>query len=158
MKRIFAFTLTLALCAALCSCGAINIEDTNGDDPSLCSLTEEDIVSGYPGSTTFGSSKSTSKSGTVFKAKKMSGVYTLDTFKPSSKDDVIVLAVTPELRSGNLRVVLLGNGELITDFPTGEASTIRLEDPECEYELVLAAESAELSVQYRATEIPSNNN
>ncbi len=158
MKKILVLILVFILCAVFCSCTAMNIEDTNGDDPSLCSITEEDIVSGRVGSTTFGSSKVTSNSGTVFKVKKMSGVYTLDTFRSSSKDNVIILTLTPELNSGNLRVLLLGDGEIITDFPIGETTTVLLDAPECKYELVLAAESAALSVQYRATEIPSNNN
>ena len=157
MKKIFVLILVSALCAVFCSCGALSIEDTNGDDPSLCSITEEDIVSGKVGSTTFGSSKVTSNSGTVFKVKKMSGVYTLDTFKSSSQDNAIILTLTPELKGGNLRVLLLGDGEVHTDFPIGETTTLMLDDPECKYELVLAAESAELSVKYRATEIPSNN-
>jgi len=153
MKKIFAIILALTLCAGLCACGmSVNIEDTNGDDPSLCSITEEDIVSGSIGSTTFGSVKTTFNSTTIFKVKKMSGVLTLDTFKSANQNKAYTVTLSSNLVSGNLRVVLLCDGKYAADFPLNETQTLVFDNPECKYELVLAAESAEFSVEYAVTE------
>lgn len=151
MKKSFVFLLALVSLVALCSCfESLNIEDTNGEDTALCSITEEDILAGNVGSTTFGSSKRTINDETTYSVMKMSGVLTLDTFKVPSKDEYYVLTVTPRLKSGNLRVLLLGDGEYLVDFPLSETTTLFLNDPDMKYELVLAAESAEFSVEFKA--------
>ncbi len=152
MNKIFVIILALTLCAGLCACGmSVNIEDTNGDDPSLCSITEEDIVSGGIGSTTFGSLKTTHNNKTVYTVKKMSGVLTLDTFKSANQNKAYTVALTTKLVSGNLRVVLLCDGKYATDFPLNETQTLVFDNPECKYEIVLAAESAEFSIEYEVT-------
>lgn len=152
MKKVLVSILAFILCAVFCSCTAMNIEDTNGEDTALCSITEEDILSGKLGSTLFGSSRVTLNDNTTYSVKKMSGVLILETIKSSNKDTVFTLTLTPELISGNLRILLLGNGELVTDFPLDKATTFFLDNPECKYELVVAGESAEFSVKYTITE------
>ena len=83
MKRIIASVLAAALLLLpLCSCSSVqHIEDTNGaEDTSLCTLTEEELVSPHPHYIMQGS-KLNQKSGAIsFATRKMSGVMTPDKF------------------------------------------------------------------------------
>ena len=84
MKRIIASVLAAALLLLpLCSCSSVqHIEDTNGaEDTSLCTLTEEELVSPHPKCLTQGSSISHYKNMVYFLPLKMSGVKTLDKFE-----------------------------------------------------------------------------
>ena len=83
MKRIIASVLAAALLLLpLCSCSSVqHIKDTNGaEDTSLCTLTEEELVSPHPKCLTQGSSISHYKNMVYFLPLKMSGVKTLDKF------------------------------------------------------------------------------
>ena len=94
MKKVLVSILAFILCAVFCSCTAMNIEDANGEDTALCSITEEDILSGKLGSTLFGSSRVTLNDNTTYSVKKMSGVLILETIKSSNKDTVFTLTLT----------------------------------------------------------------
>lgn len=148
MKRIIASVLAAALLLLpLCSCSSVqHIEDTNGaEDTSLCTLTEEELVSPHPKCLTQGSSISHYKNMVYFLPLKMSGVKTLDKFTVKAGETYeFTGAVT--VNSGNVCIYVICDGKIVLDIPTGLFNSLPLSGVEGKCELRAAAESAKFSL------------
>lgn len=148
MKRIIASVLAAALLLLpLCSCSNMqHIEDTNGaEDTSLCTLTEEELVSPHPHYIMQGS-KLNQKSGAIsFATRKMSGVMILDKFTVKAGETYeFTGAVT--VNSGNVRIYVICDGKIVLDIPTEFFNSLPLSGVEGKCELRVAAESANFSL------------
>lgn len=146
MKKIISFICMLMCCFLISSCGASHIEDTNGEDISLCSLTEEEIFAESPSYLSFGSAMTQLNNNYSFKVSKLSGVYKLDKF--SAKGGILVISANTVLEEGNLRIVLICEDEYVADIPVGENQSVTVDDPSGKYEIRLAAESAKLQFEF----------
>ncbi len=148
MKRIIASVLAAALLLLpLCSCSSVqHIEDTNGaEDISLCTLTEEELVSPHPQYIMQGS-KLNQKSGAIsFATRKMSGVMILDKFTVKAGETYEFTGATT-VNSGNVRIYIVCDGEIVLDIPTGYTTNFTLSGVEGKCELRAAAESAKFSI------------
>lgn len=131
----------------LCACSSVqHIEDTNGsEDTSLCTLTEEELVSPHPKCLTQGSSISHYKNMVYFLPLKMSGVKTLDKFTVKAGETYeFTGAVT--VNSGNVRIYVICDGKIVLDIPTGLFNSLPLSGVEGKCKLRAAAESAKFSL------------
>lgn len=148
MKKLIIFLLIATLSLTFSSCTLSHIEDTNGDNTSLCTLTEEDIL-GNNSFTQLLSSKSTWDNSLTYKANKMSGVNAI---KKSlyAQGNALVINSTITLSQGNLRVVVVCDGKIICDIPLGENQVTTIENPNGSYDIKVAGESAgfEISLEY----------
>ncbi len=147
MKKYFCIFAALLLAAALTACGGFtHIEDTNGDDTSLCALTEETLTAnGTRSLANFSSTRR--KNGEVsFRAEKMSGVRSIYCFR--AKDgETYTLEISSALENGNLRLFVWCDGEILQDVSTGEAQTVFIDGVSGRCEVRAAAESAKFSVR-----------
>ena len=146
MKRIASLLILASCVLMLFSCGAGHIEDTNGEDISLCSLTDEEI---------FGKSTSSVASGTVstqlnnkytFKANRLSGVYEYVSF---AKDrGAFIIKADTSVEEGNLRIVVLCDGKYVADIAVKTGESLRIENKlGGKYEIRFAAESAKFTFE-----------
>lgn len=138
--------LSLLLTLTLSSCSS-HIEDTNGDDISLVTLTDEDIIDGHSSCIRNVFTSTTNSDGTHVKCKKLSGVTTL-TGIGSGKN----LTYTASSTAGNIRIcVVSASGSIYADLVLDGAShTLNL--PEVSgspaYKLRVAGESAAFTIDY----------
>ena len=72
-------------------------------------------------------------------------MYELETF--TARGERLVIRTDAALTEGNLRILLLCDGEYVTDIPLG-AQTTAVENPDGRFELRLAAESAKMQMTY----------
>ncbi len=148
MKKLVALLLIAILSLTLSSCSLGHIDDTNGDDTSLCSLTEENIL-GNNSYTQMVSSISTRGNTLTYKANKMSGVNTIKK-SLQAQGEALVINSSIILNQGNLRVVVICNDEIVCDIPLGENQTTTIKNPDGKYDIKVAGESAgfEISLEY----------
>ena len=146
MKKIL-FCIMLVSVLLLCaSCGFEHIEDTNGNDTSLCTLTQEDLLAEASSYISFGSMETRINDNYSYSVKKLSGVYRLIRFPAEGSS--LTIETSAVLTQGNLRIVLLCDGEYVADIPLAENQSITIDDPSGTYSIVLGAESAELKFTY----------
>lgn len=152
MKRLLYLLIPLVLIAAILTAllivtliGKSQIEDTNGADPALCTLTDEDIFSKSTSSSSVGSVSTQINREYSYRVKKLSGVYEAVEFRASG--DTLTIQISSTLTQGNLRIVLMCDGEYVQDIPVGQDQTITIPNPDGKYAIRLAAESAELSLE-----------
>jgi hypothetical protein len=146
-KKIAILFISLLLCAVfLCSC--VHIADTNGEeDYSLGTLTEDDIINSNDFQA-MGSLKEGIQGGvTRYTAKRLSGVYTVGNVY-SKNSSCLTIRSTVTLESGNVRICLVQNGEIVCDIPVGENMETKIENPSGKYQLRVAGESASLVMEY----------
>lgn len=147
-RFVFAVCSLLLIMTLAASCSSLMIEDTNGDeDSSLATLTDEDILNGYS-SISVNSFKTTSNGVTKLSVKQFSGVQTVGMIKSGGGT---AFKASVELNSGNLEVVLVKDGEITHRIPVNEETEIIL-DQNSAYELKIAGESADFSIEYKNTE------
>lgn len=151
---LLALCLCIALPLALASCMK-HIEDTNGaDDHSLTTLTDADLVKGAASSITTSMVQSTINGKTTVKVGKLSGVTQLDKFKPFS-DKVLVYTAT--VTSGNLRLVLVREGQIVAELPAdGGEHIVPLLQEAGSVLLRAAGESAAFKLTYEVKDWPSD--
>lgn len=145
-----AATLLLILSAVLiflASCSAKHIEDTNGELTELCSITVEDIIEKRESYVTFGSVTNKTNDGIMFKAKKFSGVKSILNFKASGEKKELVINSDISLDTGNLRIVILHNGEFMSDINISGNNTVSIKNPSGVYDIRVAGESAGFDVK-----------
>ena len=150
-KRLLpALCILLLLPLLLTACR--QIEDTNGpDDISLCTLTEEEILDKSPSYSAVSSITSTQNGKRTLRIKKLSGVYALDSHLASGNTLTITLSTT--LHEGNLRIVVLCDGNYVADMPVGQNETLTLQNADGHrYQVRLAAESAKLDATLTFTD------
>lgn len=139
--RSIAILLLLLLPLLLTSCLG-QIEDTNGEDTALCTLTDEQILAEHPSISTVGSVASRVNDKQTLRVNKLSGVYVFDSFLLQNED--LSLTVSTTLHEGNLRIVLLCDGVYVQDVPIGEDQTVSIANANGRYQVRLAGESAKL--------------
>ena len=151
MKTKLLACLLCALSLALCLTACVGqIEDTNGEDTSLCAITDEDIAEKKPSYSAVGMVRSQVDGKQSVRVNQISGVYELDAYTAEGGTLTITLSTT--LYEGNLRVVLLCDGTYLQDIPVGEAQTVVIPDANGKYQIRLAAESAKLDATLTVTE------
>ena len=138
--------LCLALCAilllpCLTAC-ASQIEDTNGEDTTLCTLTQEDLLGDSVSHNAIGMVRSQLGDKQTLRANKLSGVYEFNSYVADGGTLTVTLSAT--LHAGNLRAVLLCEGEYVQDVPLGEEQAATVENATGKYQVRLGAESAKL--------------
>ena len=143
LKKSLLVSLIVVLAVLLASCGFGQIEDTNGDSPELCELTDDDIFNDNPKSVQFGSVYSSIGGKYSLKVNKFSGVESVAKF--SANGTKLVINSDSTLQSGNFRIVLMHDGEYLSDIPTGEKS-VTIDSPEGDYEIRVAGESAKFDI------------
>ena len=137
---ILAFFVLLVLMT-----GGGHIEDRNGDNTDLCSITNDEIFANHISSTRFGFSFTSRNQGMQMRVKKLSGVC--NAYKISAEGKQLTIHISTTLEQGNLRIVLMRNGVHIRDIPIGKDQTVTILNPKGEYVIRLAAESAKLSIE-----------
>lgn len=145
-KMLLLFVISLFV-FTLVGCG--HIEDTNGEeDYSLTTITDENILSGYGSSTQSGSIYSeTSMNGiTTYKIKvsKFSGVKKLYEKEISNNYS---LNIKCTLKSGNMKLLLLKDGEIFADILSSKEITKSYDLTSGEYEFIVAGESAKYEIE-----------
>lgn len=144
MKKLLSILLIATLLLAFSSCTLSHIEDTNGDDKSLCTLTEEEILGNSTYVQTI-SSTSTRGNTITYKAKKMSGVNVMKkSIQPQGNTFVINSSIT--LNQGNLRVVVSCDGEIVCDIPLEKNQVTTIDNLGGKYDIRVAGESAEFEI------------
>ncbi len=147
--RIYISLILILVLSMMTLTSCRHIPDENGEDTSLARLTEEDILK--PGTSYFAISswKSYSGGSGSFSAESISGTYSVIVLKPEGRS--ITIDIDCELSSGNLRVVIINDGEIIKDIPLGKSSIV-IDNPSGKYEIKLGAESANVKIAYTFTE------
>lgn len=140
--KILVLTLLLLCLLSLTSCR--HIEDTNGpDDYSLNQITDEKIITGTTYSM-FGSFETRLNNEYSLKVKKFSGVYLLEEI---STYNYFRINLNLTINSGNAKVVIIKNNEIVYEFKVGEDDTYNTAAPG-DYLLKIAGESANFSVKF----------
>ncbi len=154
MKKIMILTICLCFVLLLSSCTIGHIKDENGDDKSLCSLTDEDILENVSSYTQTAAITSNVGDRVVYKANKFSGVTTIKKI-PYAVGEKMIIRSSIDVKEGNLRVVLIQNDKIILDIPLGENQTTIIEDSRRDYKIKIAGESAEfdLELEYEIIEM-----
>ena len=146
MKRIVTLVILASCALLLVSCGAGHIEDTNGDDISLCSLTDEEIFGKTTSSVAAGTVSTQVNNKYTFKASRLSGVYEYISF---TKDrGAFTIKADTSVEEGNLRIVVLCDGKYVADIAVKESESLRIENKlGGKYEIRFAAESAKFNFE-----------
>lgn len=147
-KRLFltALSIGITFCALLWISTFGHMKDTNGADTSLCALTEEQVFAKNVSHRCFLPYKMDVGEERVFGALNLSGIYPLMDFHADGEDILVQVRVI-DLFRGNLRIVLLCDGEYIADIPAAEDACVTVENANGDYEIRIAAESATLEVR-----------
>ena len=149
MKKTLATLLAVGLCFGLTGCGTV-YEDTNGeDDYSLQTITEENIVNLDLGASGFAHEKTEAFGVTSeeYKSKNFNGVERLYLTNFIAKSDVNIYVGHFNLKKGNIRLVCVLDGKIIKDIPVDTfAEIIRFEDIKGTFEIMIAGESANFSL------------
>ena len=152
MKKYICICLLLVLCTGLVACG--QLEDTNGEqETGLATLTKEELVATFTGSSTIGTFHSKAGDTLSYKALKLSGVVVLDSIKVTDQTSKLTVSVQSQLERGNLCIYLRCDGKILGQFTPGQSDSLTLEQPTPgQYELCVAGESAkfELSATIQA--------
>lgn len=146
MRKLSLWFMLICFVMVLTSCSSVHIEDTNGDVISLCSLTEENIFSEITSYTSFASLNTQIDDSYHYSVKKLSGIYTVN--EVSAEGESLIINATTILKQGNLRIVILCEGKYVADIPIGMDQSVTVNNPNGSYEIRLAAESAELEMDY----------
>ena len=147
MKKLAILIISLIL-ASVCLCACVYIPDENGDeDYSLCKLTENDIISSTDFQAMYSQKQGVQNGTTVYTAKKLSGVYTVDKVY-SNNAGALTIYSTVTLTEGNVRICLVQDGKIVCDIPVGENMETKIENPSGNYQLRVAGESASLELEY----------
>lgn len=142
---IMACTCILIFCAGCFS----HIPDENGsEDYSLCIITEEEILDTSNSFFRQNAINGSENNGNRFsKAEWFSGVYSLQKFTISD-EECYQIHYSCVRNSGNLRIVLIKDGQIIQDFNQDENSPIAIEQAG-DYEIKIAGESAQYVFNWR---------
>ncbi len=148
-QQIAASFAALLLAVSLTSCGSLShIEDTNGEDPALCSL-EQQLTDKTPDCLCNMFFESNTNGNYTAHTGKLSGVRELCSFRVD-EGETLCLQVTSTLESGNLRIYLYRDGEIVADLPLGEEQIVELAELEAgAYFVRVAGESAKFELELK---------
>ena len=124
---------------------ASHIEDTNGADTALVTLTDADILSNRTSSVATGSLSNTINRMTTLRVNKFSGVTDATSF--TARGDKLTIHFSSTLEEGNFRVVLLCDGEYVMDLPIDGSKAVPIDNPDGRYTIRIAGESAKFSLK-----------
>lgn len=149
MKKVLCLLLALMFALTITGCG-IEIADENGpDDTSLATITEENIINMDLGASSYSMSPSSEdenymNSLTKFKGSEFSGVAEIYYTNFLGKSDVIVNLENIVVNSGNFKVVVLLNDEIVHEFNNEDmAQSFRMDDIKGYYSVRIVGESAD---------------
>ena len=131
----------LLLVPCLTSCVG-QIEDTNGEDTALTTVTDADITAKKPSYNAVGMVRSQLDGKQTTRVNSLSGVYEFNAYTADGGTLTVTLSTT--LHEGNLRAVLLHEGTYVQDIPIGEAQTVSIANATGKYQVRLAGESAKV--------------
>ena len=147
MKNVWCGVIVLTaliLCVSLASCDLGHIEDTNGEEIALCSLTNEEIFSNTTSSTSVGSFRSQVNDSYRYRVSRLSGVSEFALFR--MEQGAFRITSDTVVEQGNLRIVLLCDGAYVADIAIGKGESLEVTNPNGgKYEIRFAAESARFS-------------
>ncbi len=144
--KIIALLLALSLSAlSLMSCTFKHIEDTNGTDASLTTITEDELFGKKTSYVELGALYAKNGNIYTYNVAKLSGVRSVAKFSADGAELVITTNIT--LSAGNCRIVLMNNGEYIGNIAFGEDMLITVANPSGSYEVRIAGESAKLDFE-----------
>ena len=146
MKKWMNLFVCGCLCFCLVGCGE-TYEDTNGaDDYSLQTITDENILNMDLGSSGIAYSEESAGgiiAGQEYSASNFNGVYEIYTTSYLGNSEVMVSVDGLQVNSGNLRIVVVYEGEIIKDIPLDSTSqTVTFEDISGDFSVRIAGESA----------------
>lgn len=119
MKKLLTLLLTFLLCFTLSGCGE-TYEDTNGDNNfKLQTITDEDIIHLRTGGSnlTYKETELAGIKSSEYTSKNFNGVEQLYLTDYIMKSDVCVYIGHMTVNSGNFRLVVINNEEIIKDIP-----------------------------------------
>ncbi len=137
----------LVIATVLSGCVSLkHIEDTNGEDTSLCRLTDDELTANRTQSLAYRLTKKESHRKLRLSVEKLSGVMVLCRFR-AREDASYLFDISPELNAGNLRLYFWCDGEIIQDIALDGAQSVTISGLNGACELRAAAESASFSVR-----------
>lgn len=148
MKKALVIVICFLMICFSFSCKSIRkIKDTNGpDDYSLSTITDEDIVKGMS-SISVGAIQSNKNGNFNLKIGKFSGVNEI--YKNDFKNKTITLEITNKVESGNLKIVVIVNNEIVENIPANTTKTITTNVENGKYSIRIAGEVAKFSLSYK---------
>ena len=145
MKRFLKILLVSVMCLTIAGCGT-EYEDSNGaDDFSLQTITDENIINLETGSSglTYSEKKLAGVSSSEYSAKNFNGVEQIYLENYVTPSDIHVYIGHMNVESGNFRLVVINNDEIIHEFPLDTFNEeILFEDLEGTFSVHVAGESA----------------
>lgn len=147
MKKVLCFLLAGILCLSLVGCGE-QYEDTNGpDDYSLETITDENIIKqdiGASGLKYTEMELGDLLSSSEYSSNDFNGVELLYTTNFIMESDVYVYIGTMSVNSGNFKLAVVCDGEIIKEIPIDTFNEQFLfEDLKGDFSVVVAGESAD---------------
>ena len=149
MKRLISAILTVLMLFGIMlggvGCGITeHIEDTNGpDNYSLATITDENIINLDMGAMGLGRSTGILNDGVTFKSKRFSGVERIMLTNYILPSDLDIQLAGFYVNSGNLRLVVVNNDEIIADIEPGLFPECRIIGLTGTVSLIIAGESAD---------------
>ena len=121
-----------------------HIEDTNGpDNYALTTITDENIVKQDMGALNVKKSTGPLNDGITFSSNKFTGVYRVFQTNFLFDSDFLMQLAGFNVNSGNFKMAVVNNGEIIATVEPGLFVTCELSDLNGSFELVIAGESAD---------------
>ena len=143
VKLIAVILMCILLALSLSACVIKHIDDTNGDDDfSVVTIGDADILNGPSNSLSYLRITTRINNTCTVKVDKFSGIDQLEKIVVSSGSKTITIELI--VTSGNCRLVLTNNREIVYDFSINGTDSYTLESGT--YRLKLVGESAEISM------------
>lgn len=133
-----------------------HIEDTNGaDNFELQTITDEDIAKIEMGSLNVTTSTNSITNMTEISSSKFTGVYEVLYTNLIGKSDFLLNIYDFQINSGNFKMVVVHDGEIVHTITPENAEEFLLEDISGTVSLVIAGESADFSFEMAKFEYDS---
>lgn len=121
-----------------------HIEDSNGpDNNALTTITDENIVNQDIGALNIKKSSGMLNDGITFSSNQFTGVYRVFQTSFLFNSDFLMEVAGFSVNSGNFKMAVVNNGEIIATVEPGLFATCDLSDLNGSFELVIAGESAD---------------
>ncbi len=146
---IGAAALVIVIAVWFLSDGTKHIEDTNGaDNYNLQTITDSNIIKKDIGALNVNEEWNSISNTTEYSSKKFTGVY--EVYGTNIKGNRFDITVNhARVDSGNFRMVLIHNDEIVHEFALNELSqSYTLENPSGYVALMIAGESADFMFDY----------
>lgn len=154
MKKVLSIAFIACMMLFMVGCGT-EYPDTNGpDDYTLETITDENIINRDIGAAglTYEETNMGGLHSAEYSAKNLNGTEQIYLTSFWGKSDVIVYIGHMNVESGNFRLVIINNDEIIYDIPLDAfAEEFRFDDLEGDFSISVAGESAcfDFSIEVR---------